>query len=162
MSTGLEGSMRNSSLTSTRPRKTYIRFSMRVGLEFTPRAKIRSLQEACNQKGRLQAELDALYERVFAGSTPGQHHRTRNRNRLFLMSISLDFPQEDEYEDRVSTTEAANYQAQSEYTQEAQTLAVLNQADEALKNCLNFIKQAKEWSTHGKDPPSSFRFINMT
>jgi hypothetical protein len=139
-----------------------VHLAIRVGLELTPPAKIRSLQEACNQKGRLQAELDALYERVFAGSTPGKHHHTRSRNRLFLISVSLDFPQEDEYEDRASTTEAANYQAQLEYTQEAQTLAVLNQADEALKNCLNFIKQAKEWSTHGKYPPSSFPFIEMT
>jgi hypothetical protein len=65
-----------------------------------------------------------------------------------LPSAQSDFPQEDEYKDRVLAAEAANHQAQSDYTHESQTLAILNQADESLQTCLDYMNRAKEWSMH--------------
>jgi hypothetical protein len=116
---------------------------------YTRPPQTQTLQQACSQRDRLQAEIDALYERVFTGSNPGQYCFPLARSHFVLNFICADFPQEDEYEDRVSATEAANYQAQSDYTHESQTLAILNQAEGALQNCLNYMNRAKEWSTYG-------------
>jgi hypothetical protein len=43
-------------------------------------SKAQTLQQACSKRVRLELELDALYERIFSGPTPGQYSHASNPN----------------------------------------------------------------------------------
>jgi hypothetical protein len=144
----LEASTRSSSLTSTKPRRTHVcsiicfvvELMQRLRPEFSNRCAIKGT--VCRPNSTHSTRGSSLVPLLVSTvlHCPGPIH--------VLFTVHLDFPQEDEYEDRVFATEAANYQAQSDYTHESQTLAILNQADGSLQTCLDYMNRAKEWSTH--------------